>query len=149
MTKTNKPQVLKSFLVWIEYPDCERYTETISARTAAAARYRYYILMDSDTSYKDYFRHIKSKCIGNFRIEHVFGDIERFNKTRDYRNIPFAYQGMIIDVNGKKGWIVGSNGSMNLDVVFEGESLPQNCHPHWETTYYDNDMKVVKCYKKE
>lgn len=122
--------------------------ENHAATTPAKARYEFWHSnRDFIVDYKDCFKFIKSKSLGPLRPEQFFGEIDTFNKMCKNRNIEFAYQGMIVDVAGKKGWIVGSNSHMNLDVLFEGSTHISNCHPTWETTYYDKQMNVIKDFK--
>lgn len=120
------------------------------AETASKARYQFYRSLDSDYPYSDFFKDIKTKVIGKFKISQLFNNynIEDFDKMKKYRNIDFIYQGMKINVCGKDGIIVGYNSGMNLDVVFNNNIYTDNCHPHWETTYYDINNKIIKCFKK-
>jgi len=85
---------------------------------------------------------------------HVLGrphTSEEFKRNAKYRGIDFAYCGMVIDVNGKKGVITGHNDSANLNVLFtEGKYKGQtlNCHPNWETTYFNSKGEIIKTFKK-
>ena len=120
------------------------------ALNPSKARYLFwYIHQDGIGSYAKCFSHIKSKSLGIMEPSHMFGDYDKFKRICEHRNLPFAFQGMKIDVSGKKGWIVGGNSSMNLDVLFEGETFVSNCHPTWETTYYDSKMNVVAEFKNK
>jgi hypothetical protein len=67
----------------------------------------------------------------------------------DMRGIKFAYQGMKVSVCGQMGTIVGSNQSLNLDVVFDGQYHRNNCHPWHETVYFDRKGNVVADYRKQ
>lgn len=121
-----------------------------AAVTPAKARYDFWRSNeDFLVSYKECFKFIKSKSLGNIRPEQFFTDYDNFKKMCQHRKIDFANQGMIVDVSRRKGWIVGSNSSMNLDVLFEGCTHVSNCHPTWETTYYDNKMNVIKDFKNK
>lgn len=116
--------------------------------TPAKARYKFWQQhSECLRDYSECFKYIKAKSCGAIRPEHFFGDIEKFNNICKSRGINFAYQGMVIDVAGKKGWIVGGNSSMNLNVLFENEVNVSNCHPTWKTTYYDNKMNIIKDFK--
>lgn len=68
------------------------------------------------------------------------------------RGIDFARIGMQVEVNGDIGTIVGMNGSANLDVKFANQAKygkhAHNCHPTWETRYFDADGKVIADYRK-
>lgn len=124
-------------------------TETVIAKTASQARYSFYRKMDFDQPYKELFKYIRVKTIGKTRVSDFFGDKEQFKGVCEKRGIQFCYQGMVIDVDGQKGIIVGANNHCNLEVVMEGTTYAQNCHPTWQTTYYDDKMNVVKDFKNE
>ncbi|MDO8416568.1 MAG: hypothetical protein Q7S87_10205 [Agitococcus sp.] len=67
------------------------------------------------------------------------------------RNITFARIGMLIEVNGDIGTIRGMNSSANLDVVFANQMKlgkhKHNCHPTWETRYFDAQGAVIADYR--
>jgi len=146
--KIEKPKLLKSYECWIERGDGNKFVTTHIGTSASQARYQFYIELDCSESYSRMFRLIRSKCIGTMKIENHFGNPDTFERMINSRNIPFARLGMVIDVDGKKGWIVGSNSSMNLDVIFEGTTYSSNCHPTWQTTYYNSDGTIVKNFKE-
>lgn len=137
----------KTFACTIENYFGSDVTEIIVAKKASQARYSFYLKMDLDVSYKQIFRYIKVKTIGRTKVSDFFTDEEQFKGVCEKRGIQFCYQGMIIDVDGKKGIIVGANNHCNLEVVMEGSIYAQNCHPYWQTTYYDKDMNVIKDFK--
>jgi hypothetical protein len=56
---------------------------------------------------------------------------------------------MRIQVVDRMGTIVGGNSSMNLNVVFDGQWFTRNCHPWYETVYYDNYGNIVADYRKK
>lgn len=60
------------------------------------------------------------------------------------RNLPFVKRGMRIEVDGKMGTITSGNRSGNLNVRFDGEKYPQNCHPWWKTKYFDKQGNIIK-----
>lgn len=66
------------------------------------------------------------------------------------RGIDFARIGMMVEVYGDLGTIVGMNGSANLDVVFANQlkygKHKHNCHPTCEVKYFDNNGKVIADY---
>lgn len=68
------------------------------------------------------------------------------------RGIDFARIGMQVEVAGDIGTIVGMNSSANLDVKFANQvkygKHDHNCHPTWETRYFDADGKVIADYCK-
>jgi hypothetical protein len=99
-------------------------------------------------SYSECFTWIKSKSLGEVDIKYFFTNLERFEDTCRKRGITFAKQGMKVKVAGNYGRIVGSNSSMNLDVLFDGHERSSNCHPYWDITYYDDDNNVIKEFKE-
>lgn len=118
--------------------------------TPAKARYSFYREhSECLTEYSECFKYIKSKTIGIVRPEHFFTDVEQFHRVCKSRQIEFAYQGMKIDVAGKLGCIVGANSHNNLEIFFQDTCAVHNCHPTWETTYYNHDMTIIKDYKKK
>lgn len=66
------------------------------------------------------------------------------------RGIDFAKLGMMVEVYGDIGTIVGMNGSANLDVVFTNQlkygKHKHNCHPTCEVKYFDSDGKLIADY---
>jgi len=119
------------------------YHEDIIAETASKARYKYYLRMEDNEPYSEWFRHIKSKKIGCFKVSHLFGDQQRFDYTCKYRGIEFAYIGMRCEVNGRKGTITGASTSCNLDVCYDGDSYSFNSHPYSKFLYFDKDGKLI------
>jgi hypothetical protein len=103
-------------------------------------------------SFVEFLRFVKSiKLIHKFRPYDLFCDIEQFERMKECRNIPFAFMGMKVILKSRsrgniKGVIVGSNDSMNLDICFNGTCHKENCHPHYELIYFDNDGKIVAEY---
>lgn len=66
---------------------------------------------------------------------------------RRCRGIDFARIGMMVEVYGDIGTIVGMNGSANLDVVFANQQKygkhKHNCHPTCSVRYFDGEGKVI------
>ena len=156
---TKVPERLKTYECRIENYFSEKYAHgsgisrdlisTHSAKNASAARYLFwYEHSECLNSYSECFRHIKSKSLGRSKLSDWFGDFQQFTEVCRKRNVDFARLGMTIDVDGKKGWIVGANNYCNLEVLFEQNVGPQNCHPTWETTYYDKKGNIIREFKK-
>ncbi|MCX7220144.1 MAG: flagellar biosynthesis protein FlhA, partial [Burkholderiales bacterium] len=66
------------------------------------------------------------------------------------RGLDFVRIGMMIEANGEIGTIVGMNDAANLDIIFanrlkhgKGKS---NCHPTYETRYFDAAGKVIEAF---
>ena len=70
--------------------------------------------------------------------------------VKKQRGLDFVKRGMRVEhcYNGKtlKGKITSGNSSGNLNILFEGEKHPQNCHPTWAMKYFDNDGNVIAEY---
>lgn len=66
------------------------------------------------------------------------------------RGINFAKIGMMVEVDGDRGTIVGMNHSANLDVVFADQvkhgKHKHNCHPTSEIKYFDENGAVIADY---
>lgn len=68
------------------------------------------------------------------------------------RGMDWVRIGMQIEIAGDLGTIVGMNSSANLDVRFTNELKygkgTSNCHPWWETRYFDKNGVVIKDYRR-
>ncbi|AXF76827.1 hypothetical protein LU631_12795 [Erwinia tracheiphila] len=68
------------------------------------------------------------------------------------RGIDFARLGMMVEVYGEPGTIVGMNGSANLDVVFVNQlkygKKKHNCHPTCGVKYFDAEGNIIADYTK-
>jgi len=66
------------------------------------------------------------------------------------RGMGWVRLGMQVEVNGHLGTIKGMNSSANLDVVFANQlkwgKQKHNCHPTWQTRYFDEAGRVIKDY---
>lgn len=136
------------FNVWI---DGEDWKHIEIAESYGKAKYQYYqYLQDGiwEAPFDEIVKHLRCKKVGLAEVKYLFGDKEQFERICKNRAIPFAYQGMKIEVAGKQGTIVGGNRSSNLDVVFDGHWIKSNCHPWWETRYFSGDGKVVADYRE-
>lgn len=114
---------------------------SVNSTSYGKAKSEFYRMLDMDGIE---FTSIRCKCIG---MPHTSED---FKRNAKYRNIEFAYCGMVIDVSGEKGVIVGHNSSANLDVLFttgKNKGHVFNCHPNWQTTYYDSKGEIIKTFK--
>lgn len=116
-------------------------------RTPSQAKYRFWQQHFDSTEYKELLNAFRVRVIGDVKPGHFFGDKEMFDRICERRAIPLAFQGMKISVSGQMGIIVGGNCHSNIDVMFDGYVI-HNCHPHWETVYYDNEGNEVYNFKK-
>jgi hypothetical protein len=139
-------KTLKTYHCWLN----DGPKTTCIGKSPAQARYNFWkeCLSDAfDEGYSYFFKYIKSKYIGEVKPNHFFNDAERFRQMCKKRGIEFAYQGMMVSVDGEKGKIAGSNNSLNLDVLFDGKSFLSNCHPHCNIDYYNSDGSLAKSFK--
>lgn len=65
------------------------------------------------------------------------------NRVVEYRGLPKLRKGQRCEVNGKQGKVVGGNSSANLNVLFDGDKRPLNCHPNWRMKIYDDGGAVI------
>jgi len=68
--------------------------------------------------------------------------------VKEQRGLTFVKKGMKVENTylKKVGIIKSGNSSGNLNVLFEGDKKPQNCHPTWAMKYYDENDKVIAEY---
>ena len=127
---------------------------TCFGETPSKAKYNIYLERgDAYETFQDFLQAVLSiRLIHKFKPSDLFGDIERFERMKNYRNIPFAFMGMKVNFKSHrglmKGIIVGANDSLNLDICFEGTSHKENCHPHYNLIYLDNLGKIIKEYNE-
>ena len=69
--------------------------------------------------------------------------------VKERRSMPFLKRGMKVEVNEKMGVVTSGNSSGNINVRFDGATFSINCHPKWETRYFDHDGKVIADYREE
>lgn len=69
--------------------------------------------------------------------------------VKERRSMPFLKRGMNVEVDGKMGVVTSGNSSGNINVRFEGVKFSVNCHPKWETRYFDKDGKTLADYRIE
>ncbi|GIN08709.1 hypothetical protein J1TS1_28540 [Shouchella clausii] len=63
------------------------------------------------------------------------------------RDMPFLKRGMRVEVDGKMGVVTSGNRSLNINVRLDGEKHSGNCHPKWQTRYFDKNGNVVADYR--
>jgi len=84
--------------------------------------------------------------------------MRRLNKGEQFiadmtrcRGMDFVRIGMMVEVDGHLGTIKGMNSSANLDVEFVNQLKwgkgTHNCHPTWQTCYFDAEGKVIADYR--
>jgi len=121
-------------------------TETEIAATPGKAKYQFFKHHEIDDSceFGDFVKQVECHLVHKFKIEDLFTPhIEEFERMKKSRGIEFAYLGMRVEMNGKKGTIVGYYG-MNLLICLDGNWWGDNCHPWWKMKYFDNDGNLIK-----
>lgn len=56
----------------------------------------------------------------------------------EYRQVPLVKKGMICEVDGELGKIIGGNSSANFNVQFDDDKRIRNCHPYWKMKIFDD-----------
>ena len=139
------------FECWHENADGDKWCpQRYIAETSSKAKSQHYQYLQDGLWEDDFFTVVKGmRCrkIGRASIACLFGDYEQFERIKEHRGIDFAFQGMRIQVDGKMGTIVGGNSSQNIDVVFDGFWWKDNCHPWYETVYFDNKGNILADYR--
>ena len=126
------------------------------AETPSKAKYQHADFLYNELEYGhsvfEMLRKMRVRKIGPAHIGVYFKDNETWESVKKHRNIQFAYLGMEVEVCNKKGFIVGGNSALNLDVIFNFDTSQQyisNCHPWYETVYYDNKGNVLADYREK
>lgn len=65
---------------------------------------------------------------------------------KQHYDLPFLVPGMRIEVDGKMGTIEKEKNAHLLVKFDSGSSAP--VHPTWETAYFDQEMKILKDFRK-
>ena len=70
--------------------------------------------------------------------------------VKKQRGLPFIKIGMRVELaygtTKQMGTIKGGNSSLNIDVLFDGEKKPDNCHPTWAMKYFDDAGNIIAEY---
>lgn len=129
-------------------------SKIVVAKSKSAAKYAAYKEYDvtGGLGFGEYLKWIRSvRLLHKFRSSDLFGDAEQFERVKAARGIPFAYMGQRVMLDSSQrgalfGVIVGGNHAMNLDVVFDGTTHVESCHPHYKLTYYDKVNEPVASF---
>lgn len=70
-------------------------------------------------------------------------------RTSPTRNMPWIKRGMRVSVDGEEGRVVGGCDGGNIAVKFPDRRHVANCHPKWETVYYDKQGSVIADYREQ
>lgn len=68
---------------------------------------------------------------------------KKIDEIAAYRGLPPIKKGQRCEVDGKPGKIWGGNSSANLNVLFDGEKHPMNCHPYWRMKIFNPDNSIA------
>lgn len=124
----------------------------VQGHSAGAAKYAVYQRLDTCDSFFDFLSWVEAvRLLHRFRPSDLFGDPERFERMKERRGIPFAYIGQRVILHSGtrgdiQGTICGANHSDNLDIVFDGTSWTENCHPHYQLDYLDGTGNVIAMF---
>lgn len=125
------------------------HTGTAVAATRGKAKYDFFREHELGDlmSFGGFVCSAKCRLLHKFSVQDLFTqNIEDFERMKAYRNIPFAFLGMRVEVNGKPGRIIGYTHGFNLMVCFDGQAYGSNCHPHYRVKYFDNHGNLLKEY---
>ena len=71
---------------------------------------------------------------------------------KNQRGLGFIKEGMKVESSREDkiliGTIQGGNSSGNLDILFDGEIEPINCHPTYAMKYFDDNGKLIAEYEE-
>jgi len=67
---------------------------------------------------------------------------KHIDRIVQHRGLPPIKKGMRCEVDGKPGKVVGGNSSGNLNVLFDGQKHPMNCHPGWKMNIFNADNTI-------
>ena len=68
---------------------------------------------------------------------------KKINEVVEYRGLPPIKKGWRCEVDGKQGRIWGGNHCANLNILFDGDKKPMNCHPEYKMKIFDDKGNVV------
>lgn len=124
----------------------------VQGKSRSAAKYAAFLEDDSPLDFGEFLRYVESvRLLHRFRPSDLFGNPEQFDRMKAARQIPFAYIGEPVILHSLSrgdlhGVICGSNSGMNLDILFDGNTHTENCHPHYRLTYLDRQNAVIAHY---
>lgn len=138
--KIEKPPVIEAFAIKMR-----GYNEPsiVNAATAAKAKYELYLrLAELYEGFHHFLYNVETCTRLSFAEKRVAAvPNEDFLRTAIYRGVPLAKPGMEVTLRGERGYIVGSNDTMNFDVAFSRGVW--NCHPNYEMVYYADDGSIL------
>lgn len=56
---------------------------------------------------------------------------------------------MRVEIDGRLGIVTSANSSGNINVRFDESKYAVNCHPLWNTRYFDKEGNTVADYRKD
>ncbi|CAO4138129.1 hypothetical protein [Methylorubrum extorquens] len=119
--------------VTVRWSDDEVYTETVSARTAASARYRRFLCVSDarpDLTFRQFLGMSKARLVSAARGEPAYGYLRRHYGVDVKYGDRVVIQRECDGINGRAGVVVHPNGSTHyVHVVLDGEDHISLFHP--------------------
>lgn len=139
---------MKTYKIILKGYGADGHFTLICAKTAGKAKYEHYRqLADLFDGFDHYLRFVKScQCLGKTNKEDYYKKSDSFDETKVYRGVPLVDYGTEVELDGKRGFIIGDNNSCNFDVQFADGIY--NCHPNYELIYFGNDGKVIYDFRR-
>lgn len=75
--------------------------------------------------------------------------MQSLDYVKTHRNMPWIKRGMRVVFAGEEGRVAGGCDGGNIAVKFPDRNYTENCHPKWETVYYDKQGNVIADYRKK
>ncbi|WP_312070399.1 hypothetical protein, partial [Anaerotignum propionicum] len=134
---------MNTYKITLKGYDADGHFTLICAETPGKAKYEHYReLGDLFEDFGHYLRFVENcKCLHKAQKEDYYKKSDSFEETKKYRSIPLIDYGTVVEIEGKRGFIVGDNRSCNFDVKFDNGIF--NCHPHYQMVYFDDAGNVL------
>lgn len=65
------------------------------------------------------------------------------DRVVECRGLPHLKKGQRCEVDGEQGKVWGGNSAANLNVLFDGEKRPANCHPNFRMKIFNDSGEVI------
>ena len=67
---------------------------------------------------------------------------QAINRVCAYRGLPSVKKGQRCQVEGRPGFIIGGNTSMNFNVIFDNCVHIMNCHPGYKMKIFEDGLVI-------